>query len=74
MLTDVIAEEGRKSGITAHCIVPGTIDTPDNRAAIPDGDFSKWADPADIAEVVLFLVSDASSVTSGAVIPVYGKS
>ena len=74
VLTDVIAEEGRKSGITAHCIVPGTIDTPGNRAAIPDGDFSKWADPADIAEVVLFLVSDASSVTSGAVVPVYGKS
>jgi len=74
VLTDVIAEEGRKSGITAHCIVPGTIDTPGNRAAIPNGDFSKWADPADIAEVVLFLVSDAASVTSGAVIPVYGKS
>jgi NAD(P)-dependent dehydrogenase (short-subunit alcohol dehydrogenase family) len=74
VLTDVIAEEGRKSGITAHCIVPGTIDTPDNRAAMPDADFSKWADPADIAEVVLFLVSDAASITSGAVIPVYGKS
>ncbi|RPJ00893.1 MAG: SDR family oxidoreductase [Candidatus Aminicenantes bacterium] len=74
VLTDVIAEETRKSGITAHCVVPGTIDTPDNRAAMPDGDFSKWADPADIAEVVLFLVSEAASVTSGAVIPVYGKS
>ena len=74
VLTDVIAEEARKSGITAQCVVPGTIDTPDNRAAMPDGDFSKWADPADIAEVVLFLVSDAASVTSGAVIPVYGKS
>jgi NAD(P)-dependent dehydrogenase (short-subunit alcohol dehydrogenase family) len=74
VLTDVIAEEGRRSGVTAQCIVPGTIDTPDNRAGMPDGDFSKWTDPADIAEVVLFLISDASSITSGAVIPVYGKS
>ncbi len=74
VLTDAIAEETRKSGITAHCIVPGTIDTPDNRAAIPDGDYSKWADPGDITEVLLFLVSDASSVTSGAALPVYGRS
>ncbi|OGD15170.1 MAG: hypothetical protein A2W20_08595 [Candidatus Aminicenantes bacterium RBG_16_66_30] len=74
LLTETIAEEFRRSGITAHCIAPGTIDTPENRAAIPDADFSKWTDAADIAEVLLFLVSDASAVTSGAVIPVYGKS
>jgi NAD(P)-dependent dehydrogenase (short-subunit alcohol dehydrogenase family) len=74
LLTETIAEEFRRSGITANCIVPGTIDTPDNRVAIPDGDFSKWADPAEIAEVLVFLLSDASSVTSGAAIPVYGRS
>jgi NAD(P)-dependent dehydrogenase (short-subunit alcohol dehydrogenase family) len=74
LLTETIAEEFRRSGIAANCIVPGTIDSPENRAAIPDADFSKWADPADIAAVIVFLVSDASAVTSGAVIPVYGKS
>ena len=74
LLTETIAEEFRRSGITAHCIMPGTIDTPLNRVAIPDGDYSKWTDAADIAAVLLFLVSDASAVTSGAVIPVYGKS
>ena len=73
-LTQTIAEETRKSGITANCIVPGTIDTPKNRTAISGADPSKWADPEAIAEVLLFLVADASSVTSGAVIPVYGKS
>jgi len=73
-LIETIAEETRRSGITANCVVPGTIDTPKNRAEIPGGDFSKWADPAAIAEVILFLASDASAVTSGAVIPVYGKS
>ncbi|HMA54688.1 MAG TPA: SDR family NAD(P)-dependent oxidoreductase [Acidobacteriota bacterium] len=73
-LVQAIAEETRKLGITANCIVPGTIDTPNNRAEIPGGDFSKWADPEAVAEVLLFLVSDASAVTSGAVVPVYGKS
>jgi NAD(P)-dependent dehydrogenase (short-subunit alcohol dehydrogenase family) len=74
VLTETIAEEARKSGVTANCIVPGTIDTPKNRAEIPGGDAAKWADPGRIAEVLLFLLSDASSVTSGATIPVYGPS
>jgi len=74
VLTATIAEEFRKSGITANCIVPGSIDTPENRAAMPGADHSKWADPGDIAEVLVFLVSGASSVTSGAAIPVYGTS
>lgn len=73
-LTQAIAEETRRTGVTANCIVPGTIDTPKNRTEIPGGDPSKWADPDDIAEVLLFLVSGASTVMSGAVIPVYGKS
>jgi NAD(P)-dependent dehydrogenase (short-subunit alcohol dehydrogenase family) len=74
VLTEAIAEETRKSGITANCIVPGTIDTPKNRADIAGGDPSKWARPEGIAEVLLFLVSDASSVVSGAAIRVYGPS
>lgn len=74
VLTSVIAEETKKSGITANCIVPGTIDTPLNRAQIPGADPAKWAAAEDVAEVLLFLISDASTVTSGAVIPVYGRS
>lgn len=74
VLTAAIAEEFRRSGITANCIVPGSIDSPENRAAMPGADHSKWADPRDIAEVLVFLVSGASSVTSGAAIPVYGAS
>jgi len=74
VLTATIAEEFRKSGITANCIVPGSIDTPENRAAMPGADHSKWADAGDVAEVLVFLVSGASSVTSGAAIPVYGTS
>ena len=74
ILTEAIAEETRKSGITANCVVPGTISSPANRAAFAGADASKWTPPGDIAEVLLFLVSDASSVISGAAIPVYGKS
>ena len=53
--------------------MPGTIDTPQNRAAIPNGDFSKWVEPAAIAEVIQFLSSDAARAIQGAAIPVYGK-
>jgi NAD(P)-dependent dehydrogenase (short-subunit alcohol dehydrogenase family) len=49
------------------------IDTPMNREMMPDADHDAWVDPADIAEVVLFLCSDAAGVTSGAAVPVYGE-
>jgi NAD(P)-dependent dehydrogenase (short-subunit alcohol dehydrogenase family) len=73
VLMETIAEEVKKFNITANCIVPSTIDTPENRRDIPAGDFSKWVKPEDIAAVVLFLASEFASVTSGAAIPVYGK-
>jgi NAD(P)-dependent dehydrogenase (short-subunit alcohol dehydrogenase family) len=74
VLTETIAEEFKKLNITANGIVPGTIDTPGNRLAFPSADFSKWVKPEQIAAVVLFLISDAAGITSGALIPVYGKS
>jgi NAD(P)-dependent dehydrogenase (short-subunit alcohol dehydrogenase family) len=63
----------RTKGIRANAILPSVIDTPANRAAEPEADYSKWVQPAEIARVVRFLVSDDSAVTSGAAIPVYGR-
>jgi NAD(P)-dependent dehydrogenase (short-subunit alcohol dehydrogenase family) len=62
-----------KQGIRANAILPSVIDTPANRNAEPDADFSKWVQPAEIARVIRFLVSDDAGVTSGAAIPVYGR-
>ena len=54
-------------------MLPSVIDTPANRAAMPDADFSKWVPPAEIAKVIRFLVSDESAPMSGAGVPVYGR-
>ena len=72
-LTEALADELKSSNINVNCIMPGTIDTPQNRAAMPDGDFTKWVDPSALADVILFLASDASRAINGAAIPVYGK-
>jgi NAD(P)-dependent dehydrogenase (short-subunit alcohol dehydrogenase family) len=63
----------RAEGIRANAVLPSVIDTPANRAAEPDADYSKWVQPAEIARVIRFLVSDDSAVTSGGAIPVYGR-
>ena len=68
-----VAVEYRDDGVRANAILPSVIDTPANRTANPDADFDKWVKPAQIAEVVRFLCSDAAAVTSGAAIPVYGR-
>ena len=60
-------------GIRCNAILPSVIDTPANRAATPDADFSKWVKPDEIGRVVRFLVSDECAPTSGAGIPVYGR-
>jgi NAD(P)-dependent dehydrogenase (short-subunit alcohol dehydrogenase family) len=72
-LTESLSHELKASNINVNCILPGTIDTPQNRAAVPDGDFSKWVEPAAIADVIVFLASDASRAVTGAAVPVYGK-
>jgi NAD(P)-dependent dehydrogenase (short-subunit alcohol dehydrogenase family) len=59
--------------VRANAILPSVIDTPANREGQPDADWSKWVDPADIAKVVRFLVSDESAPLSGAAVPVYGR-
>ena len=72
-LTESIAAELKNSNINVNCILPGTIDTPQNRKAMPNGDFSKWVKPEAIAEVILFLISDAARAINGAALPVFGK-
>ncbi len=73
-LTESLAMENKTTGITVNCILPGTIDTPRNRADMPDADFSSWVPPAAIADVILFLASDAARCVTGAAVPVYGRS
>jgi NAD(P)-dependent dehydrogenase (short-subunit alcohol dehydrogenase family) len=71
LLTETIAEENRGE-MRANAVMPKTIDTPANREML-SGDPESWPTPAEIAEVVLFLCSDAADVTSGAAVPVYGE-
>src|SRR5882724_2604822 len=72
-LTEALANELKASNINVNCIMPGTIDTPQNRAAVPNGDYSKWVEPQAIANVITFLASDIWRAINGAAIPVYGK-
>jgi NAD(P)-dependent dehydrogenase (short-subunit alcohol dehydrogenase family) len=73
-LTETLAAEHRLDGINVNCILPGTIDTPQNRASMPDADHSRWVPPGALADVVVFLASHAARAISGAAIPVYGQS
>ena len=63
----------RQAGVRANAVLPSVIDTPANRAAMPNSDHAKWVLPAQIGAVIEFLVSDRSAPTSGAAIPVYGR-
>jgi len=65
-----LADEVADDRILVNAVLPGTIDTPANRAAMPDVDHRKWTKPADIAATIAWLVSPAQTVTSGALIPV----
>jgi NAD(P)-dependent dehydrogenase (short-subunit alcohol dehydrogenase family) len=73
-LTQTLAAELKDHGIGVNCVLPGTIDTPQNRRDMPKADASKWVEPAAIADAILFLASDAARAVSGAALPVYGKS
>jgi NAD(P)-dependent dehydrogenase (short-subunit alcohol dehydrogenase family) len=71
-MTRSLGRELRGSGVTANCILPSTIDTPQNRESMPRADPSRWVTPAAIGQVVAFLCSEAAGVIRGAAIPVYG--
>jgi len=72
-LVEAAAAEGREQGVRVNCIMPSIIDTPANRAAIPNADYDRWPKPAELAAVLSFLVSDDAVLISGAAIPVYGR-
>lgn len=71
-LTEALSAEVRQQGINVNAVLPSLIDTPRNRADMPDADFSTWVSPQDLAAVVCFLASDAASAVHGALVPVEG--
>lgn len=73
-ITESMAAELRDSGINVNCVLPSIIDTPPNRASMPNADFSRWVEPMAIADVVAFLSSDGARAIHGASIPVTGLS
>ncbi len=73
-LTEAQSEEVVERGITVNALLPGIIDTPANRASMPNANFARWPRPEEIARVIAFLASDDAGLISGASIPVYGRS
>ena len=72
-LVEAAAAEGREQGVRVNCIMPSIIDTPANRAAMPDAMHHHWPKPSQLAAVLAFLVSDEAILISGAAIPAYGR-
>jgi NAD(P)-dependent dehydrogenase (short-subunit alcohol dehydrogenase family) len=73
-LTESMAAELRENNVNVNCVLPTIIDTPENRASMPDADPSRWVAPADLANVIAFLASDAARAIHGAAVPVTGLS
>jgi len=73
-LTESLANETKDRGITVNCIMPGTVDTPENRESMPDANHNSWVPTNGLADVIMFLASDAATYVTGAAIPVYGQS
>ena len=73
-LTEAMAAELKDSEIRVNCVMPSTLDTPQNRADMPGADASKWVAPADLAETIVYLASSAAGAINGAALPVTGRS
>jgi NAD(P)-dependent dehydrogenase (short-subunit alcohol dehydrogenase family) len=73
-LTAALAEEVVKSGILVNAVAPSIMDTPANRAAIPQADFAAWPKVEEVASTIVFLASPDNKVTRGGIVPVYGRS
>jgi NAD(P)-dependent dehydrogenase (short-subunit alcohol dehydrogenase family) len=72
-LIRTLALENSDQSVTANVILPGTMDTPANRAADPHADFSRWVQPSYVAAMLAYLASDAAAQVSGSAIPIYGR-
>lgn len=72
-ITQGLAAELAGEDILVNAVLPSLIDTPANRAAMPDADHASWPKPAQIAEAIAFLASPENTLTSGALVPVYGR-
>jgi NAD(P)-dependent dehydrogenase (short-subunit alcohol dehydrogenase family) len=73
-ITESMAAAYKSRGINVNAVLPGTIDTPQNRTAMPNADHSRWVKPEALAQIILFLASEAASPIHGALIPAYGFS
>jgi len=71
--TEALADELKLQGITVNAVLPSIIDTPANRADLPQANHDRWVRPQEIARVIAFLLSDAASAVTGALVPVTGK-
>jgi len=71
-LMKTVAQEYKTAGLRANVVLPGTIDTPANRKAMPNADISKWVNPDAIADLILWLAGDPGKEVNGAAIPIYG--
>lgn len=72
-LTQTLAAELLGENILVNAVLPSTIDTPANRASMPKADFATWPKPAEIAETIAFLASEQNALTTGTLVPVYGR-
>jgi NAD(P)-dependent dehydrogenase (short-subunit alcohol dehydrogenase family) len=72
-LTESMSAEVKDEDIRVNCVIPGTIDTPENRESMPNADFSTWVPPERIADLITFLASEKSLAVTGASIPALGK-
>ncbi|MDE0217815.1 MAG: SDR family NAD(P)-dependent oxidoreductase [Spirochaetaceae bacterium] len=71
-LTQALSAELKDAGVNVNAVLPSIIDTPANRAAMPNSDPARWVAQADLANVIVFLASDAAAAVHGAGVPVYG--
>lgn len=72
-LTEALAEELKNKGITVNALLPSIIDTPANRADMPDAEFERWVKPEQLAGTIAFLLSEPARAITGALIPVTGR-